>query len=135
MVRRGADVLVVRQEMIHCRSFLLIIIGLYKLLQRNSPIVHIANQINEFCLGPMLRHFIPVQSGGFDDHVELIVFPDLLCKLIKFDLFSSIIVEQAGKSDDLLIVKNLVAERGETLVQCFSTALYDGFSKLNKVFK
>ena len=75
------------------------------LLKRFFPSSKISNQMNEFGFGPMLNHFVPIESARFNNNFILIVFPDF-CKFRKFNFFCTVVVKLLCKVCQLHDVEN-----------------------------
>ena len=66
--------------------------GLHKSRNRLLPAINISTKLNEFSLGPVFRHFQPIQTSWLNYHIILIVFPNL-GQFSKLSLFGSIIIK------------------------------------------
>merc|ERR1711892_117149 len=96
---------------------------LHESTQRVLPAHHIATELNELRLGPVCRHFKPVQASRLNNNVVVVVLPNF-GEFGKLNLLSAIIVKFFGVVIHLHNVEHLVAKTGETFVHCFCAAFW-----------
>ena len=66
---------------------------LHHSLEWRLPAFHVAHNIDEFGLWPVIGHFFPEQTGWFNYNIVLVGFPHLICQFWKANFLLSVIIE------------------------------------------